>query len=133
MLLWLTEVLGDPTDGFAFYTLIFGAPLLMAIGLVLLASRKEVAGNAGLAGAILTLVGALFPDIIGFSLAIVGLLLLLAAVRDRARRLRPALGVLLVGIVGVVVRLEDGDGLVLFLPVIALGAAALAVLLQRLD
>ena len=130
-LLWLTEVLGDPTDGWLFYTLIFSAPLLVAIGLILFASRKELVGNLALVGSILTLLGALFPDIVGFLLAIVGLALLLADVRGPARCLRIGLSVLLAGVIGLAARLEHGDGLALFLPIMVVGAAAISLTLRR--
>lgn len=130
-LLWLSEVFGDPTDGLAFYALIFSAPLLIAVGLVLFASRKEVASSRGLAGSILTLIGALFPDLIGLLLVTIGLLLLLSGVHDRS--LRVGLGVTLAGVIGLSVRLEQGDGLDLFLPVIFIGVAWTARLLLRTD
>lgn len=130
-LLWLTEILGDPTDGLLFYTLIIGAPLPIAIGLVLFASRKELAGNLALAGSILTLLGALWG--VGPFIAIVGLALLIADVHGRGRSMRVGLGLLLGGIVGLTVRLEHGDGLVLFLPIVVIGAAVSAVSLRRID
>lgn len=40
-LLWLTEIVGDPTEGALFYTLIFAAPLLIASGLVLLPRARS--------------------------------------------------------------------------------------------
>jgi hypothetical protein len=132
-LLWLIEATDDPTDGVAFYTLLFGAPLLIGVALVLVASQKELATRRGLMGAILALVGALSPDVLGLIVAIVGLLLLLVGVRERGHGLRLGLALLIAGLVGLAVRLESGDGVLLFAPVLTLGAAALAVALRRID
>jgi hypothetical protein len=132
-LLWLIELTDDPTDGVVFYLLVFGAPLLVGVALVLVASQQELATRSGLAGAILALVGALSPEVAGFVTAIVGLLLLYAGVRARARDLRVGFALLIAGLVGLVVRLDSGDGIVLFVPVVALGAVALAVAVRRLD
>jgi hypothetical protein len=132
-LLWLIELTDDPTDGVAFYMLVFGAPLLVAVALLLVASQTELASRSGLAGAILTFLGALSPEILGFVTATVGLLLLYAGVRAPARGLRLGLALLVVGLVGLAVRLDSGDGIVLFVPVLSLGAAALAVAVRRID
>ena len=132
-LLWLIDLTDDPTDGVAFYLLVFGAPLLVGVALVLVASQQELATRSGLAGAILALVGALSPEVVGFVTAVVGLLLLYAGVRAPARDLRLGLALLIAGLIGLVVRLDSGDGIVLFVPVVALGAVALAVAVRRLD
>ena len=132
-LLWLVDSTDDPTDGVAFYMLVFGAPLLVGIALVLVASQQELATRSGLAGAILALLGALSPEVVGFAAAIVGLLLLYAGLREPGRGLRLGLALLVVGLVGLAVRLESGDGIVLFVPVLSLGAAALAMAVRRID
>jgi sugar phosphate permease len=132
-LLWLIELTDDPTDGVAFYMLLFGAPLLIGVALVLVASQNAVATRSGLAGALLALVGALSPDILGLIAAPVGLLLLFVGVREHAHGLRLGLALLIAGLVGLAVRLDSGDGIVLFVPVLALGAAALAVGLRRIE
>ena len=132
-LLWLIDSTDDPTDGAAFYMLLFGAPLLVGVALVLLASQEELASRAGLAGAVLALLGALSPEVVGFVAAIVGLLLLYGGLRDPGRGLRLGLALLIVGLVGLVVRLESGDGIAVFVPVLAVGAAALAVRVRRID
>jgi hypothetical protein len=132
-LLWLIELTDDPTDGVAFYMLLFGAPLSVGVALVLVAAQQELATRSGLAGAILALLGALSPEVLGFVAAVVGLLLLYAGLRELGHGLRPGLALLMVGVVGVAVRLDSGDGIVLFVPVLAVGAAALAVAVRRID
>jgi hypothetical protein len=132
-LLWLIELTDDPTDGVAFYMLLFGAPLSVGVALVLVAAQQELATRSGLAGAILALLGALSPEVLGFVAAVVGLLLLYAGLRELGHGLRPGLALLMVGVVGVAVRLDSGDGIVLFVPVLAVGAAALAVAIRRID
>jgi len=47
--------------------------------------------------------------------------------------LRPGFALLIAGLVGLVVRLDSGDGLLLFVPILALGTAALALSLRRID
>jgi hypothetical protein len=132
-LLWLMELTNDPTDGFASFALVFGAPLLIAVGLVLIAWREQVATRRARVGAVLTMVGALFPDLVGLVLATVGVGLFFAGVREQGRGLRVGLALLIVGVVGLLVRLESGDGLLLFLPVLVLGTVALAVAQTRID
>jgi hypothetical protein len=131
-LLWLIELTDDPTDGAAFYALLFGAPLLIAVALVLVAWRDELATRVARSGAVLTLLGALVPDVVGLLAAVVGLALVFAGVRERAHGLRPGLALSIVGVLGLLVRLESGDGLLLFLPVLVLGALALAVARARI-
>ena len=131
-LLWLIELTDDPTGGAAFYGLLFAAPLLIAVALVLVAWRDELATRVARSGAVLTLLGALVPDVVGLLAAVVGLALVFAGVRERAHGLRPGLALSIVGVLGLLVRLESGDGLLLFLPVLVLGALALAVARARI-
>src|SRR5919197_3127253 len=86
-LLWLIELTDDPTDGIAFYMLLFGAPLSVGVALVLVAAQEELATRSGLAGAILALLGALSPELLGFVAAVIGLLLLYAGLRELGRGL----------------------------------------------
>jgi len=114
-LLWLIELTDrDPTDGVAFYMLLFGAPLAIGVALVLVAFREELATNVARSGAVLALFGALLPDVVGLSAATVGLLLVFAGLREPAHGLRAGLALLAAGVVGLLVRLESGDGLLLF-------------------
>ena len=131
-LLWLIELTDDPTGGAAAYALLFGAPLLIAVALVLVAWRDELATRVARSGAVLTLLGALVPDVVGLLAAVVGLALVFAGVRERAHGLRLGLALSIVGILGLLVRLESGDGLLLFLPVLVLGTLALAVARARI-
>jgi hypothetical protein len=131
---WLTEVVGDPTDGLAFYTFAFGAPVLLGIGLVIAASRRrDVFGNLGLTGAIVLLVGSLSVDIVGFAAGLIGLTLIGAAVAGREPRLLPGVFLLGAGVLGLAVSIESTEaGYAIFIPVIAVGAGVLAATLRRL-
>ena len=46
-LLWLIELTDDPTDGVAFYMLLFGAPLPVGVALVLVAAQEKLATRSG--------------------------------------------------------------------------------------
>jgi hypothetical protein len=130
-LLWLTEVAGDPTEGVAFYMLAFTTPLLVGIAMVIAASRRrDLFGTGGMTGCILVLAGGLWPGIIGYAAAVVGLMLVAVSLWERARTVLFGVVVLLGGAVGLLLRLESGDGLLIFLPVLAVGAAMLATTLR---
>jgi hypothetical protein len=131
---WLTEIVGDPTDGLAFYTLAFGAPVLLGSGLVIAASRRrDLFGSSGLAGAIAILVGSLSISILGFAAAVIGVILIGAAVARRAPRLLPGLLLLGIGVLGLTLRMDySEDAYTIFIPMIAVGAAVLAATLRRL-
>jgi hypothetical protein len=132
-LLWLLEIAGDPTGGVGFFTLVFAAPLLAAIGLVIATSRREdLFGRLGLLGSLLVLGGSLVPDIIGFTAAAIGLVLIALGLSERARRLLIAVAIVLAGVVGLGVRLESGDGIAIFAPILAVGVGLVAVTLLRL-
>jgi hypothetical protein len=133
-LIWLAEVAGDPSRGLLFFMLVFAAPLLVGIGLVIAASRRrDLFRTRGLVGSILILVTSLVPDIVGFVGAALGLLLMALGVAERGRRLVAAIAILLVGVVGLGLRLESGDGIEIFVPVLAVGTAVLAGEVRRLD
>lgn len=113
--------------------LVFAGPLLVGIGLVIAASRRrDLFGRFGLVGSIFVLVGSLVPDIIGFTAAAVGLVLIAFGLPERARRLLIGIATLIIGVVGLGLRLDSGDGVAIFVPVLAVGAAILAGTLVRL-
>jgi hypothetical protein len=63
VVVWLTEVLGDPTDGIAFYTFGFAAAVLGGVALVIAAwNRRDVFGTWGLVGAFVILVTSLWDS-----------------------------------------------------------------------
>jgi hypothetical protein len=133
-LLWLAQVAGDPSGGFLSFMLVFAAPLLVGIGLVIAASRRrDLFRTRGLVGSILILVASLVPDILGFVGAALGLLLMALGLAERGRRLVFPIAILLVGVLGLGVRLESGDGIEIFVPLLALGTVVLAGELRRLD
>lgn len=131
---WLTEIMGDPTEGVAFYTFAFAAAILLGTGLVIAASRRrDVFGNLGLVGAIAVLVGSLTIDILSLAAAVSGVILIGAAVARTERRLLPGLVVLGIGLVGFAVRVAaDADAYLIFVPMIAVGSAVLAVTLRQI-
>lgn len=131
---WLTEIAGDPTDGVAFYTFAFGAAVLLGSGLVVAASqRRDIFGRLGLVGAIVFLVSSLTIDVLGLAGGVIGVILMIAAVSRREPRLLPGLVLLGIGIVAMAVRLDvSNDAYTVFMPLIGVASAALAVTLQRL-
>jgi hypothetical protein len=132
---WLTEIVGDPTEGAAFYTFAFGAPVLLGAGLVIAAARRrDLFGGLGLGGAVVVAAGSVSVDPIGFAAGLVGLVLIGAAVARREARLLPGLFLIGSGVFGLAVSIDSTEtGYVIFIPLIALGAAVLAVTLQRLS
>lgn len=130
---WLTEIAGDPTDGVVFYTLAFGAAVLVGSGLVIAASRRrDLFRNLGLGGAILILFGSLTIDLVGLLAGVLGVVLLVAAVAGRQPRLLPGLVLLGLGTLGLAVRSDTSDdAYAIFLPLLAVGAAVLAATVRR--
>jgi hypothetical protein len=132
-LIWLIEIVGDPSGGFAFFMLILAAPLVAGIGLVIGASRRrDLFGTRGLIGSILVLAGSVTPDIVGFVAVAVGLVLIAVSLPERAKSLLVAIVILLIGVIGLALRLESGDGILIFVPVLAVGTGVLATSFQRL-
>ncbi len=133
-LLWLFAVAGDPTDGFAFFTFMYTAPVLVGIALVVAASqRRDLFGTLGLAGAIVVLVTSLTGiDLLGLLGVLIGLALMSAGLTRTTRGF--AVGFLLIGVglVGLFIRLEaSDDAFTLFLPPIAAGLAVVTLTLRR--
>ena len=52
---------------------------------------------------------------------------------ERGRRLLVGIVILLVGVVGLGLRLDSGDGIEIFLPLLVVGTVVLAGTLQRLE
>ena len=131
---WLTQIAGDPTDGVVFFSFAFAAAVLLGSGLVIAAARRrEIFGGLGLGGAIVILVSSLMASTLGFAGGVIGLSLMVAAVARRKPRLLPGLVLLGIGVLGMAVRLDaSNDAYTVFLPLIAVGSAVLAVTLQRL-
>jgi hypothetical protein len=130
VVVWLTEVLGDPTDGVAFYTFGFAAAVLGGVALVIAAwSRRDVFGTSGLVGAFVILVTSLtgfFPAVV------VGAVVVAAAVARRRPRLLPGLLLLALGSVGMLVRADmSDDAYIIFVPVLAVASAVLAATLRQ--
>jgi hypothetical protein len=126
---WLTEVAGDPTGGVAFYTFGFAGALLVGVALTIAAwSRRDVFGTLGRVGALLLLV----TSVTGFFPAMGAGVILIAVAVARTQPLLPGLVLLLIGLVGMFVRAEfSDDAYLIFLPVLIVGSAILAVTLRQ--
>jgi hypothetical protein len=133
-ILWLFAVAGDPTEGFAFFTFMYTAPVLVGIALVIAASqRRDLFGTLGLAGAIVVLATSLTGlDLLGLLGVLIGLALMSAGLTRSTRGFVIAFLLIGVGLVGLFIRLETSeDAFTVFLPVIAAGLAVLTLALRR--
>jgi hypothetical protein len=133
-ILWLFSIAGDPTEGFAFFTFVYTAPVLVGIALVIAASQqRDLFGSLGLAGAIVVLATSLTGiDLLGLLGVLTGLALMYTGLTRSKRSF--LIGSLLVGVglVGLFIRLETSDdAFTVFLPPIAAGLAVLTLTLQR--
>jgi hypothetical protein len=133
-IVWLFSVAGDTTEGLAFFTFIYTAPVLVGIALVIAASRRQdFFGNLGLAGAIVVLAASLTGlDLVGVLGVLIGLALMSAGLTRSTRGF--AIGFLLIGagLVGLFISLETTvDAFTVFLPPIAAGLAVLTLALRR--
>lgn len=127
---WVTELAGDPTDGVVFYTFSFAAALLVGVALAIAAwSRQDVFGTLGRVGALIVLVASLtgfFPAVV------IGVVVVAVAVGRTQPRLLPGLVLLAIGLVGMIVRAEfSEDAYIIFVPVLAVASAGLAVTLRQ--
>lgn len=118
-------------SGVLFFGLAFTAPVVAGIALVIAASRRPVVfGNMGLVGAIAVL-AASFTLFFG---ALLGLVAIAVAVRRREPQLIVGLALIWVGVVALLVGIEESEvAYTAFLPLIAIGLAVLAFSLGRLD
>lgn len=135
-LAWLTQIAGDPTDGVAFFSLAFAAPVMLGIALLIAAFRRPdiFGGNLGRGGAIFVAVATLTIDNLGFVLGLLGLILVGVGVARSNPRLLLGLAVLGIGVLGLSLGMEvSEDAYDVFLPVIAAGSAVLALALWKIS